>query len=424
VTSAQFDLRGDGSPGPDGGFTPLRWPLRPGVTATVHADVGWWLAPLAGVPDAAVDLVRIAGGAYIADRLTRRGTGFSREIGLTVAVTDPCRWAGSLVNDVSGLLHLLTGDQWYLTLAADSCSYEETLRLPSLDKTPGSLLSGGLDSFLGALYLLPQEPAMRFVGHADAATSIRAAQHRIGTWLSQAYSPVPSYTRLALRQAREKQEPSSRSRSLMFMALGAAAVASSSGTSLYVPENGYTSLNIPLHPNRAGALSTRSTHPETLRRVNDVLARVDLGVTVINPFAEMTKGEAMRAVASMSLPAGWLDAAAATVSCSKLDGGRLPGGNPNLNCGLCVPCLVRRATFIAAGLHDGTHYLVDALTGNSLDMLVTRRKSDLDAVRYAIASGVDDDAIDSGTWPPDYDLDAAADLVRRGLAELAVVPLP
>jgi hypothetical protein len=37
---------------------------------------------------------------------------------------------------------------------------------------------------------------------------------------------------------------------------------------------------------------------------------------------------------------------------------------------------------------------------------------------------VDDDLIDASTWPPDYDLDAASDLVRRGLAELSAVPLP
>ncbi len=424
MTSAQFELRGDGCPGTGGQATPLRWPLRSGATATVLADVGWRLTPLAGVPDAAVDLVRIAGGAYIADRLTRRGSGFSRQISLTVAVTDPDRWAGSLVNDLSGLLHLLTGDQWYLTLDADTSPDDNTAQLSGADAAPASLLSGGLDSFLGAIHLLPQLPGLRFVGHADSATSVIAAQHRVGTWLAKAYSPVPSYTRLALRQAQEKREASSRSRSLLFVTLGAAAVASHGGTALYVPENGYTSLNIPLHSNRAGALSTRSTHPETLRRINDILARAGLNMAVVNPFAEMTKGEAMRAVAATSPPAGWLDTAAATVSCSKLDGGRLPGGNPNLNCGLCVPCLVRRATFIAAGLEDTTRYLAETLAGDSLAMLLARRRSDVEAVSYGIASGVDDDVIDSGTWPPGYDLDAAADLVRRGLAELAAVPLP
>lgn len=424
MTSAQFELRGDSCPGSGGQATQLRWPLGPGTTATILADVGWRLAPLAGVPDAAVDLARIAGGAYVADRLTRRGSGFSRDISLAVAVTDPGRWAGSLVNDLSGLLHLLTGDQWYLTLDADTTPHDNAAQLPGADTAPASLLSGGLDSFLGAIQLLPQLPKLRFIGHADSATSVIAAQRRVGTWLAQAYSPGPFYTRLALRQAQEKLEASSRSRSLLFVALGAAAVAGRGGTVLYMPENGYTSLNIPLHPNRAGALSTRSTHPETLRRINDILARAGLTVTVINPFAEMTKGEAMRAAAATSPPAGWLDTAAATISCSKLDGGRLPGGNPNLNCGLCVPCLVRRATFIAAEVEDTTQYLAETLTGDSLAMLLARRKSDVEAVRYAIAAGVDDDVIDSGTWPPSYDLDAAAELVRRGLAELAAVPLP
>jgi hypothetical protein len=67
------------------------------------------------------------------------------------------------------------------------------------------------------------------------------------------------------------------------------AVASSIGTkSLIVPENGYTGINLPLRPNRGGALSTRSTHPETFRRVAEILPR--LNVTISNPFEWMTKG--------------------------------------------------------------------------------------------------------------------------------------
>lgn len=65
----------------------------------------------------------------------------------------------------------------------------------------------------------------------------------------------------------------------LFTALGAAAAASSRGAGvLEVPENGYTSINLPLHPNRAGALSTRSTHPETFRRLSLLLTRLSLGV--------------------------------------------------------------------------------------------------------------------------------------------------
>ena len=136
----------------------------------------------------------------------------------------------------------------------------------------------------------------------------------------------------------------------------------------------------------------------------------------------MTKGEAMAAVAPTA-GKGWREAAGLTISCGKL-GGNFFGGSPNLNCGLCVPCLVRRGTFIAAAVDDPTLYLVDQLSGSDKARLVTTRRGDVEAVRAAAESGADPSAIDAGSWPADYDLDRAEDLVNRGLAELAAVPLP
>jgi len=183
-------------------------------------------------------------------------------------------------------------------------------------------------------------------------------------------------------------------------------------------------LNVPLHPNRSGALSTRSTHPRTFERMTGILSGLGINITVTNPFASMTKGEVMASVASQGPPDGWLEASWRTISCGKLDGGRLSGGNPNYNCGLCVPCMVRRGTYIAAGQPDNTRYLVDEMTGSARDVLIARRQGDLDAITYATGEPVDDATIDAQTWPDNYDLDAATDLVQRGLNELAAVPRP
>jgi len=157
--------------------------------------------------------------------------------------------------------------------------------------------------------------------------------------------------------------------------------------------------------------------------VNNLLAGLAIPVQVVNPFAHLTKGEQMRQVADQPPPTSWVRAAANTVSCGKLDGRTIQGGNPNLNCGLCYPCLVRRGAFIAAGIPDGSVYLSETLTGVSRDQLLNKRHSDRAAVAYAIERGVDDDLIDASTWADGYDLDEVSDLVRRGLAELAAVPL-
>ena len=262
-----------------------------------------------------------------------------------------------------------------------------------------------------------------FVGHKDTATSVKHAQTAVGRWLERSFTPAPSYSRIALSQAGTRTEPSSRSRALMFLSLGVAAAISSGSRSLIVPENGYTGINLPLRPNRGGALSTRSTHPQTVHQFAQILDGLSIGVTVSNPFEWMTKGEAMTMVAAASPPSGWEDMAALTLSRSKLDGNWF-GGSPNHNCGLCVPCMVRRATFLKANVPDQTSYVFQSVSGQQLQDLIDKRRGDIEAIKYAIEGGVDPDAIDAGTWPPGYDLDQAEALVQRGLDELAGLVLP
>lgn len=403
----------------------LRWPVAAGETDTVKSGIGWWLLSLGHLSNQAIDLVRIAGGAYLADRLSGRPTAFTRRLQLTVEVAEPVPWEGGPTDQLAQILSWLTGDTWELQLIQDP-----TIRpiVPAGEVPDGAdsvaLLSGGLDSYLGALHLLSTlgEPPL-FVGHYDTATAVRQAQNTLRIWLQGAYAAVPSYAQIEFTQVASKKESSSRSRSLLFMALGVAIASSRRASTLFVPENGFTSLNLPLHPNRAGALSTRSTHPETFYRVNTLLRSLGLAVSVTNPFADYTKGEEMRVVADSQPPTGWERVAGLTVSCSKLDGARIKGGNPTLNCGLCYACVTRRGAFIAAGIDDPTIYLSDNLTGDARQELLDRRYSDRAAITYATARGIDEDAIDAGTWPPDADLDAISDLARRGLAELGRVDL-
>lgn len=403
----------------------LLWPTAAGETDTVRSGLGWWLPSLGHVPDQAIDLTRIAGAAYLADRLSGRPTAFTRRLHLTVEVTDPAPCEGEPANQLAQLLTWLTGDTWEIELVQDPTARPEPSSDVSADAaTSVALLSGGLDSYLGALHLLSSlDEFPLLVGHYDTATAVRRAQNTIRSWLQESYAAAPSYTQIEFTQTAGKKESSSRSRSLLFMALGVAIASSRQATTLFVPENGFTSLNLPLHPNRAGALSTRSTHPETFYRVNALLDTLGLAVSVTNPFADYTKGEEMRLVADSHPPAGWERTSSLTVSCSKLDGARIKGGNSTLNCGLCYACVTRRGAFIAAEVDDTTIYLSDSLTGKARDELLERRYSDRAAISYASAQGIDDDAIDAGTWPPDADLDVVSDLARRGLAELREVDL-
>lgn len=406
------------------GFSTLKWPNRAGhATKSVESDVAWNLTPLSGLTPQVADLVHLAAGAYMADRRTKRGTRFSRDLELKVAVLAPDAWTGELLDAIAELLGWLTGDVWDVTVTPAPAN--DLSDAGSSEQQGGrvSLLSGGLDSFMGAIELLQKDNHACFVGHKDSAPAVRAAQNISWGWLARSFNPAPSYARFALSQTGPRTEPSSRSRALMFLSLGVAVAVSSGSPSLIVPENGYTSINLPLRPNRGGALSTRSTHPETFRRFAEVLNSLGIGVSIENPFEWMTKGEVMTAVAANSPPADWEATAGLTLSCSKLDG-RWYGASPNFNCGLCVPCMVRRSTFLKADIPDKTKYVFDVVSGQQLQDLIDARRGDIEAVKYAIEGGVDPNSIDAGTWPAGYDLDRVEALVQRGLDELALLTLP
>ena len=215
---------------------------------------------------------------------TPRGSRFSRDLALTIAELAPEAWTAELLDVCAELLGWLTGDVWDLTVTP---APEVVLpsRWPEEPREgPVSLLCGGLDSFMGAVQLLQAATVPSFVGHKDSATSVRAAQRRAWLWLARTFTPAPSYTRIVLTQAGRRTEPSSRSRALMFLSLGVAVAVGAGATSLVVLENGYTSINLPVRPNRGGALSTRSTHPETLRRFRVILDLLGIGVAVENPY--------------------------------------------------------------------------------------------------------------------------------------------
>lgn len=76
----------------------------------------------------------------------------------------------------------------------------------------------------------------------------------------------------------------------------------------------------------------------------------------------MTKGEMLAAHG-----AGDVLLASETYSCGK-------GKRLNKQCGRCVPCLIRQASFYHAGMSDGTiyHYPDLALVAKSDDVLATR----------------------------------------------------
>ncbi len=418
----RFELRPQGSPASDDSAVDLEWKRTGEAGGALHSDLSPDLIELGAVSPRAVDFLRIATAAYLADQLQARSTvTFSRSLDLIVHLIEPDPWTDTVLDECANLLHFLSGDRWLIEVHADQSDGPRDSDVVPATAERVALLSGGLDSFAGAV-LTSERPGTIYVGHWDNPI-VKAAQNRAASWFASSGRPL-DYVQLRHQLDGDKRENSYRTRAMLFVGLAVAVADSRSADIVEVPENGYTSLNPPLGPERGGALSTRSTHPDTIARMNRILSSVGAGVTVTNPHQERTKGELV-GIAAGSSPGDFAAGAAATLSCGKLDGRWYGGGNVHKNCGICVSCLVRRASVLAASVRDDAEYLCDTLIGSERDKLIAHRRGDIEAVKYALAAGLtEEDLAALSPFPDGFDYDAALAMCRRAMEELARVELP
>lgn len=338
---------------------------------------------------AAADLLRAAIGAYAGDvRVPRQAAydAWTRDLVLHLPVSAPGWASGAPL--LEQLLRFLTGDHWQVVPRDTPSAYRPEWGRVSGGENAGrvrsvALLSGGLDSFIGAVDALGSGETPLFVGHHAAgqgATSV--SQREVLAHLQHRHGPtavrfLSCWVSIPKGRARAT-EATTRGRSLLFLALGTALGTGLGADRLLVPENGLISLNVPLTPTRGGSLSTRTTHPHLIDLYRRLLAALDLPLAVELPYRFATKGEMLRACADQGLLAAAL---ADTMSCAHPSVGRFAGvGGARRHCGYCFPCLIRRAAIASWGA-DATPYAYPGLD----DTLTPGRRADLRAVRLALA---------------------------------------
>ncbi|SHY17539.1 queuosine biosynthesis protein queC [Mycobacteroides abscessus subsp. abscessus] len=374
-----------------------------------------------------VDFVRIALAVFSADRSVRRkarGSDWNdRDFELTVEVSNPAAWQ-TYAAELAQAIGFLTGDHWsfFFTQAADSATAE--LELEEATPTATVLLSGGADSAAGALLTalsLDKGSTLQLVSHFSAM-SISPFQKDLVKRIKKAAPDITvihrqtnlNRTAKRLDGTDFKSEPSSRSRSLLFLALGLAA-AERSGQPLLIPENGFASLNPPLGPERRGSLSTHTTHPRFLAELQEVLTKAGAHGLIQNPFQSLTKGQMFTQVADKIGASEASEYLSATNSCSHTDA-RYSGVDPGSSCGVCFGCLVRRASFHAASITDATKYLSD----DAADRYATfvSQKSIVEAMHDFAAEDPKPRMVMKMSLPKEYPPRDALALCEAGVREL------
>lgn len=319
--------------------------------------------------ETAVDLAILAATVIAADtRISRQRDAqdsWTREIDLYLPVQNPELWTQN-ERLIVRILQFLTGDIWRISFRSRPTSVGELI-----DKTPQvfdaefdkvCLFSGGLDSFIGAIDLLEQGEKPLFVSHyRDVSTKSQEICTKLlcdqFSYLSSNHVRANvSFTNDDMRAS--VTETTTRGRSFIFFALAVLAAEPMRGTTpIFVPENGFVSLNVPLDPLRLGAFSTRTTHPFYMSKWQELLNNLGIAAKLKNPYRFSTKGEMVCACANRSF---LTRTHRETTSCSSIGKTRWQKLSPK-HCGYCVPCLIRRAAIRLAGFEDETEYLVDDL---------------------------------------------------------------
>ena len=394
-----------------------------------HEALGPRLGALGPVADANIDLVRLAVMVYAADRSTLRRVGAvnwsRRELSLEVPVSEPSRWEPVRVQ-LQGLLGFLSGDTWTLAFRRDSVPEEQTHDNSFAGAKRVVLLSGGADSAVGALLSRHdlgngQHVLVSHVGLTNLAPVQRDIAKRIGLLID---GPAQFHQQIHFsRHVRQYEgtrfpdETSTRTRSFLFLAFGLA-IASMEELPLWIPENGFASLNLPLTADQRGSLSTRTTHPLFLEQLAALASAAGAHAQIENPLTGMTKGEMFRRVGDLvghDAASGFLSA---THSCSHT-GHRNFKISPLQHCGVCFGCLLRRASFLAADLTDQTSYLSTRTTGCPDAYL--RSKSMEPSLRAFLARGLRTSDLASLTLPTTYPTAAARDICERAIVELEML---
>jgi 7-cyano-7-deazaguanine synthase in queuosine biosynthesis len=240
------------------------------------------------------------------------------------------------------------------------------------------MFSGGLDSLAGAVEAATEGRRLVLVSHRPVST-LDARQKRLFREMQQRFTDqlirIPVWINKADSLGRE---PTQRTRSFLYSALGTLVAQSVQAGGVRFYENGIVSLNLPVAEEVLRARASRTTHPVALHLLIALCTAVtDRNFAVDNPYLFKTRTEV---VASLAMH-GAAHLIAHTCSCSH----SMFQTKTQRLCGRCSQCIDRRFATVAAGLlgeDPEKDYVADVFVGTRQDAL--ERAIAVDYTRHAI----------------------------------------
>jgi 7-cyano-7-deazaguanine synthase in queuosine biosynthesis len=342
------------------------------------------LPPAVNDDPIAEDLLRVGQAIYLADRAVRRSAGVGdplREINVTIPVAERRRLA-AVGPMFERLAEFATCDQWRIRFKglASGGAKRNSRRSPRPEPIDVvSLFSGGLDSLCGAAHVASSGLRPVFVTHSPPGRE--NTQSLVGDVFADLGRDRPGGAafaayRLETREANSAgqrtmfAEHTRRSRPFYFLSLAASTAVRVDAPRVWMTENGALALSLPIRANTHGPFMARQAHSFLLHGFAEILAALlkDRPIIIDNPFVRKTKGEACLELktAGRHSPRAWsceyTGRQRAVIQRWRREHPRQKrdvGDGPQ--CGLCIPCLVRRAALHRARIEDPPSlYFADA----------------------------------------------------------------
>ena len=277
------------------GMLDLNYLQGAGVSPIVRIGLPDFVRDVYHLPDRVLDLLELAAYVYCADRLVRRGTkgaleyhAWARSFHFVVRVRDHKFWQQSAVLDaLSRALQFMTGDREYRFTFQPGHSTPKTnlfdaeqFHLAPSDNLSVVLFSGGLDSLAGTIRRLEETGGRVCLISHQSQPGTKQTQNSLFSALSNRYPGRLSHYRFQcnLRRARATEE-TQRSRAFLYTSIACAIAQTFGQNHFFVYENGITSMNFARREDLSNARATRTTHPQTIQRLEEFFRCCSTGLS-------------------------------------------------------------------------------------------------------------------------------------------------
>ena len=323
------------------------------------------------------DLMEIASFVFAADRKANRGPNelveahsWSRNFEIHMGVRDLRFWLqGEIKEILNVLLKFISGDHNY-----EFNFYQADSELPytlfdndDFKVKPDNplnvlLFSGGLDSLAGAIETLAKTSKdVCLVSHQTGHPTAQKTQDILYHELKNDYGDRVSHYKFECSLTKEQsKDESQRTRSFLYTSIAFAVAATNNEDTIYVFENGITSMNFPETQDLMNARASRTTHLKTLGLLENLFTKIrGEKFNIINDYLYKTKTDVVEVIKAHNK----LDLLDSSVSCN-VTRKKKKGFT---HCGKCSQCIDRifavHATDVAkyddSGIYEFRFYKED-----------------------------------------------------------------